>query len=64
MDLLDNDRALATTLARHPTVINCASPLSGESVLQFTVRKKSAQRVEALARDARSLSFSASIVVI
>ena len=39
--------ALATTLREHPTVIHATS-LGDESLLQYTVRKKSAPRVETL----------------
>ena len=47
-DMIDHPQALACTLARHPTILNTISANGKETLLQYTVRKKSAGDVEAL----------------
>ncbi|KAJ8607183.1 hypothetical protein CTAYLR_007342 [Chrysophaeum taylorii] len=45
---LNHRKSLETILREHPTVVNAQSPLSGESLLQYAVRKKTSATVDAL----------------
>lgn len=45
---LDHPKSLETILRQHPTVVNAQSPLSGESLLQYAVRKKTSAIVDQL----------------
>ena len=54
---LDDPRALAAALRRHPTVVNARNPVSHESLLQFAVRKKTYHCVDVLLRAACSVGL-------
>lgn len=45
---LDHPKSLETILRQHPTMVNAQSPLSGESLLQYAVRKKTSATVDQL----------------
>jgi WD40 repeat protein len=47
-DVMEHPNALQTLIEQHPTVLHMKSPLGGESLLQHTVRKRPAQKVEML----------------
>lgn len=45
---LDHARSLDALLRHHPSIVNAQSPLTGESLLQYAVRKKSFATVDQL----------------
>ena len=49
-DVMDHPTALSALITQHATVLHSTSPMGGESLLQHTVRKRPAQKVEELLR--------------
>jgi WD40 repeat protein len=47
-DIMEHPNALTRLIEQHPTVLHLTNPMGGESLLQHTVRKRPASKVEML----------------